>query len=77
MVRVDRVIPDEDPMNEYRNLNDKFPDNRVKYQRPDLSEYMMRQVRPDEVHNPNVKPYDPYHDPGPYQFGKRPKGWRP
>lgn len=63
----------EDPFEEYRLPNDEKP-KPIKWEREtgELSVHLPRRYQ-----LPTSKPYDPYHDPGPYQYGKRPKGWRP
>lgn len=57
---------------EYSLPGDEVPKNKpVRYERPDTTEYMMRQVRPDEVVNPRVKELHDYYSAGGYQYGKR------
>ena len=59
---------------EYSLPGDEVTKNKpVKYQHPDTTEYMMRQVRPDEVVNRNVKDLHEYYNAGGYQYGKRKK----
>lgn len=64
--------PDSDQFDEYKLPGDEKP-------KPQKLE---RETFEDTVHlkrrnqQSTSKPYDPYHDPGPYQYGKRPKGWK-
>lgn len=61
----------EDP-DEYRLPGDEKPKT-IKWEKehPDETVHLRRRYQ-----LPTSKPYDPYHDPGPYQYGKRPKGWK-
>jgi hypothetical protein len=47
------------------------PSETVKYEKPDTSEYMMRQVKPAEVKNRLVQDIHDYYGKGGYQYGKR------
>jgi hypothetical protein len=49
---------------------DQFP--KVKYERPDTTEYMMSQPTP----RPTSMNTEDYYSEGGYQYGKRPKGWK-
>jgi hypothetical protein len=49
---------------------DQFP--KVKYERPDATEYMMTNPTP----RPTTMSVEDYYNEGSYQYGKRPKGWK-
>ena len=64
--------PSEDPFAEYRLPGDE-KQKPIKFEREtgDLSVHLPRRNQLS-----TSKAYDPYHDGGPYQYGKRPKGWK-
>ena len=65
--------PNEDPFDEYRLPNDEKP-KPIKWTREtgDLSVHLPRRNQ-----LPTTKSLDETYNSGGYQYGKRPKGWKP
>ena len=66
------MISSSDQFDEYRLPGDEKP-KEPKWERehPDDTVHLRRRNQ-----QATSEPYDPHHDPGPYQYGKRPKGWK-
>lgn len=66
------MIPDEDPLEEYRTLGDEKP-KPIKWTREtgELSVHLPRR------NQRTTKSLEETYNSGGYQYGRRPKGWRP
>ena len=64
--------PDSDQFDEYKLPGDEKPKPQ-KWEREHFDDTVHLRRRNQQA---TSAPYDPYHDSGPYQYGKRPKGWK-
>lgn len=64
----------EDQFDEYKLPGDE-PAKKIKFssEKPDTTEYMVREVKSSEIRNPRVKDLHEYYNSGGYQYGPRKK----